>query len=499
MLTVRLVTLPSLLATALSVTSCQAPPNPEIGRSHSIDCPVELPPEHSLNVSCSFISVPKRHDSPEGPVIRIAVARFKSPNPDAAPDPIVLNTGGPGGSNFEVFFPVLAGPVGEALLSQRDVVLIELRGLFHSDPNLVAEELFAAQLELASKDVSGPEANAVMLEALRKTHDRFIAEGINPAAFNNKETAADIAFIMSALGYDRFNLFGSSAGTMVAQSVMRDYPQRVRSVALNAAVPYGSTLFAEMLPNAARSLKRYFDMCAAENACAEAYPDAERRFFELVDELNATPVELVVRYPDEDSETTLLLNGDKLSSWLFASMYWNTQIPYTLERFHEGDFSAIQNGAEIFFPMTTFSYALGYTVTLATTRDFTASADGIPDGYEAWVDGLSLFFSPRLMEAAGDFWAAEPLSPELFAPIRSDVPTLVLNGRLDHVIPSETAAELVAGLENGHLFVFDGVAHSPIDAGTCGLEIMMAFVADPSSVPDASCVASYEHEFQLPE
>jgi len=29
--------------------------------------------------------------------------------------------------------------------------------------------------------------------------------------------------IMTILGYDKFNIFGSSAGTMVAQHVMRDY------------------------------------------------------------------------------------------------------------------------------------------------------------------------------------------------------------------------------------------------------------------------------------
>jgi pimeloyl-ACP methyl ester carboxylesterase len=432
-------------------------------------------------------------------VIRVVVAQFRSPNPEAAPDPLVLNTGGPGDSNLEAFVPVLAGPLGQMLLSQRDVVIIELRGLYHSDPNLVAEEVFDAQLELAPRDVRGPDANAVLLEAMHNAHDRFVAEGIDLAAYNNKETAADIAFILGALGYDRFNLFGSSAGTLVAQNVMRDYPQRLRSVVLNAAVPYGPNLFQEMLPNAARSLKRYFDMCAADAACAEAYPDAENRFFELLDELNTMPVELVVEHPDDGSETTLLINGDKLSSWLFASMYWNTQIPYTLERFHEGDFSAIRNSPEIFFPMRKFSYALGYTVVLASSPDFTAASYQTPGRYQAWVDGLSLFFSPRLMDSARDFWVTDPLPAVLFAPLESNVPTLILNGRLDHVIPSEEAVELAAGLHNGFVFVFEGVAHSPVDAGTCALEMMLAFVADPSVAPDASCLEQYEHQFQLPE
>ena len=45
-----------------------------------------------------------------------------------APDPVILNTGGPGDSNLDQFLPLLAGPAGPALLAQRDAVVIELRG-----------------------------------------------------------------------------------------------------------------------------------------------------------------------------------------------------------------------------------------------------------------------------------------------------------------------------------------------------------------------------------
>jgi pimeloyl-ACP methyl ester carboxylesterase len=434
-----------------------------------------------------------------GPVIKLAVAQFRSPNPEAAPDPLVLNNGGPGDSNFEGFFPVLASPLADALLAQRDVVIVELRGLFHSQPNLVADEVFEAQLDMVGKDIKGPEANAILLDAMRRSQARFVEEGIDLPAYNHVEMAADIDLVLTKLGYDRFNLFGTSAGTMVAQDVMRGYPERLRAVILNAAVPNGPALFEQMFVNAATSLRRYFTMCEGDEACVTAYPNIEARFFDMLANLNRSPVELDVVNPASGEETTLVLNGDKVSSWVFVSMYWNTQIVHSLDRFTNGDFAEIQNDPNIFFPMPRFAYALGYTATVAANPDFAADDDQIADRDRPFVDGLALFFSPRLMEATRELWRDHQSPSAQPDPLVSDVPTLMMNGALDHVLPKENLDEFASGLSHGHLFVFEGVAHAPVDVGDCALNMMMAFLADPSEAPDASCMADYRHTFALPE
>jgi pimeloyl-ACP methyl ester carboxylesterase len=460
------------------------------------DCPLDVREEQQ--VRCAFFYVPERHEHPDSQKIQIAVAQFKSANPNAASDPLVLLSGGPGDSNFDVFFPVLSGPLGEALLSQRDVVIIESRGLYYSKPNLVAKEVFAVQLEMVGNNVKGPEANRKLLEAMRRAHTRFMKEGIDLPAFNNRETAADIGVVLTALGYDRFNLFGASAGTMVAQEALRMYPDRLRAVILNAAVPDGPALFEQMFGNAARSLSRYFAMCEADPACASAYPHAEERFLRKLAELNVSPTEVSVTDPVTRETVSLVLNGDKVSSWVFVSMYWNTQIIRSIDRIVNGDFTEIQNGPDIFFPMPRFAYALGYTSAIADNPDFVASDGPLPDGYQDFTDGLALFFSPRLMEATRDLWqGASALAKG--KKLVSDVPTLVMNGALDHVIPRQNLDKLASGLRNGYVFVFDGVAHSPVDAGECGLAMMMAFLADPSTAPNSECMADYQHTFALPE
>jgi pimeloyl-ACP methyl ester carboxylesterase len=488
---------PVILIAALVAAGCTPAPNPDIGRYESIECPLPVPAERT--VACGMISVPERHARPHGPVIHLAVAQFTSPNPDAAPDPLVLNNGGPGDSNFEGFFPVLASPLGDALLAERDVVIIELRGLYHSRPHLVADEVFEEQLAMIGQDVSGPEANARLLEAMQRTQARFIDEGIDLPAYNHVEMAADIDFVLTELGYGQFNLFGTSAGTMVAQDVMRGYSDRLRAVVLNAAVPDGPALFEEMFLNAARSLQTYFTMCDADAACAAAYPDAEARFLRLLSELNTAPVELRVAHRITGDSTTLVLNGDKLASWTFVSLYWNTQIVRSLDRFTRGDYTEIQNDPGIFFPMPRFAYALGYSALVAANPDFTAAVEPVPEGYQPFVNGLALFFSPHLMEASRELWKDERASWETTAPLVSDAPTLILNGALDHVIPKDDLDRLASGLANSHVFIFEGVAHAPVDVGDCALTMMMAFLADPSTAPDATCMADYRQTFAMPE
>ena len=106
------------------------------------------------------------------------------------------------------FFPLLASDLGKALLPARDVVLIELRGLLYSQPDLICDEVNETQIDLLAQNLSYEESKAVSMEALRASRDRFLRQGMDLSAYNNVETAADINLVMASLGYDKFNMVG---------------------------------------------------------------------------------------------------------------------------------------------------------------------------------------------------------------------------------------------------------------------------------------------------
>ena len=492
-----ILTLCIIQITYFTMPGYAAAPDPDIGKFEPAACPVDLPEGSDLGNRFEFgyVTVPEQHARPGGPVIQLAVARFKSISDNPAPDPLVLNTGGPGDSNMDQFIPMAAGPMGQVVLGQRDVVIIELRGLRYSKPALMCDEVFDAQLSMIDKNLRGKEANQILLVAMRASYDRFQKEGINLSAYNNAETAADIAMIMTTLGYDKFNMFGSSAGTIIAQHVMRDYPQRVRCVVLNAAVPFGHPFFRNMMSNASESLERMFEQCQADEACNAAYPDMEEKFFAYLEQLNKEPVTIRVKNPESGEEVSFVLNGDRLSTWIFASMYFNTQMPYSLSKLMAGDYSELQNSANIFFPMHNFSYGLSYTVFSSESMDFTVEEIGVCGRYSTFVDGMSMFFGPKLLAKANEFLKVKPLESSLLKPLKSDIPTLILNGQMDHVLPTAYIKDMASNLSNGYMYLFPGVAHSPIDAGPCAFIMAMEFLADPTKAPDNACMKDFKHEF----
>jgi CubicO group peptidase (beta-lactamase class C family) len=73
-------------------------------------------------------------------------------------------------------------------------------------------------------------------------------------------------------------------------------------------------------------------------------------------------------------------------------------------------------------------------------------------------------------------------------PVRSDVPTLVLAGEYDPIAPPAWGEQVAASLPNGMYFLYPGMAHGGTQS-PCQQQKMLAFLEDPTSPPDDSCIA----------
>jgi pimeloyl-ACP methyl ester carboxylesterase len=86
------------------------------------------------------------------------------------------------------------------------------------------------------------------------------------------ENAADIADLRKALGIKEWNVYGVSYGTNVAQVLLRDHPEGIRSMVLDSVSPLNQNLFKEGWPASAGMYQAIFDACASQPVCAAAYP-----------------------------------------------------------------------------------------------------------------------------------------------------------------------------------------------------------------------------------
>jgi pimeloyl-ACP methyl ester carboxylesterase len=464
-------------------------------------CPVPVPDGlvEGQSMVCGYVSVPERHAKPDSPTVRLAVARFPRLSKSPDPDPIVLLAGGPGESNFEAFVPGMGSAAGGQFRAKHDIVLIELRGLLYSQPSLACPERFAeqeAQLAVNPGDAAEIEAD---LTAIRACHDRLVAQRIDLAAFNNAESAADIALVMTALGYDRFELYANSAGTLLAQHAMRAYPRRLKAVVLGSVVPLTAATWPAMPANGTRALRRVFEHCAAQSLCSRSYPTVEADFVALVDRLNRGPVTVQLEDPVREAPIKLLLTGDRVAQWIYNLLLMDANaghsIPFLIDRLAAGEIRALQFGIGSFLPARTLSQGLQYSIACAEQRGFSAAAIDTSGPYQAFARAVArLSFGPERLLAACRIWDVPNLDPSANAVV-GDTPTLLLAGEFDPATPPSYAQIVARTLTAARVFTLPGVAHTPIDGGPCPMSLALAFMDDPTRVPDDGCVSKMKVRF----
>jgi pimeloyl-ACP methyl ester carboxylesterase len=128
--------------------------------------------------------------------------------------------------------------------------------------------------------------------------------------------------------------------------------------------------------------------------------------------------------------------------------------------------------------------------TFATTPEqISADFDSYPDvagyAYEA------VFGDPRTLFTICQEWGAAPFDPREGQPVASDIPALIIAGEYDPITPPDYGRQVAALLSRSYFYEFPGQGHGPsMWASDCAYEIARAFLSDPLSAPDASCIAA---------
>ncbi|MGI9547689.1 MAG: alpha/beta hydrolase [Flavobacteriaceae bacterium] len=489
----------SILFLIASVVFSGCKQNEPIGLFTEAPCPLDIPQElkESEKFSFGYMKVPEIFNEPNGRVIELAVAIFKCRSVSPTHEPLVLVGGGPGTSNLDDFVPSMAGGLGDLFLNQRDIVIVESRGLKYSRPYLGLPEIDSLQLSLLDKNLTADQTVDLYLDSLRSAYTRFTNAGVNLSAFNSLEISNEIAYVMTQLGYDKFSLFGTSYGTMVAQYLLLNHTGRLKSVVMNATIDLQNGTY-DMLTNTINHFEMIFQKCESVPHLAAAYPDLKNRFLMMLKSLNENPVTLTIKYGTNDKDYKVILNGNRISAWLFGQMYGNTQLPLTLHRLIEGDFSAIEANPGLIFPLHEFSLGLSLSTFMSATPDLRAENIPIEGEYSDLVKGIgTLLFTPYFWQSAEDVWEVENKKYHGKSLV-TEVPLLMLSGEMDHLCLASYAEEFADRQKNTQLYIFKGVAHSPVDQGPCAIMMLKEFFDDPSKPLNSSCVKEFKHEFDLP-
>jgi len=441
----------------------------------------------ALGFECGYVVVPLRHADPDGPTIRLPVAVRRAAA--GAPDPLLLAQGGPGGDAFQVF-SILVQP-NSAISTSRDIVIFNQRGTPYAEPELTCPETDAALADILAAD--SEEGERLYNEAMAACYDRLRAEGIDLSAFNSLENAADVPFIARALGYDEYNFYGVSYGTLLGLHLMRNHPEGLRSVILDSVAPTDVNFLSELPASEDRVFGEVFAACAADPACAAAYPNLEDRFYALVARYDETPVDLTLTDPETGQKYDTFLDGRGLRSVIYQLLYvprMAAVLPRLIADLEAGDMRYL----EAMWPLLIFDQLIaeGMYNSVICAEDADIDVAAVP------LEGLR----PEIAATAADElqsivdgcarWPVALLPPSVDDPVVSDIPTLLLSGRFDPVTPPAFAQAAAAGLSHATSLVDPTAAHGVAFQNECVNGIMLAFLSDPSAPVDYSCLAAIE-------
>jgi pimeloyl-ACP methyl ester carboxylesterase len=472
-------------------------------------CPFQLPTGQSEGetVECGYLLVPEDRADPDSPDIHLAVAIFRHPDGASGPDPIIFLSGGPGVSPLELIRLTFEAAFAPVMAAQRDIILLDQRGVGLSQPALDCPEVTELSLELMDAELDGREVGDqerldLLLEALLACEEELSGLA-DLSAYNTAANAADINDLRLALGYDQVNLWGNSYGTRLALEVMRDYPDGVRSAVLDAVYPPDVNLYLEAPDNVNRAFNVLFDNCAADPACSAAYPDLRAVFYATVERLNASPASVEITDLSTGESYPALLGGDSMLGFLFSYLYKSELLPLLPQIIYnasQDDFSLIlQIQGALLVQQGAASQGMQFSVQCHDEIPFT-TAEAFDERLTGYPELAPLFersILGKLSFAVCAEWDSGQAGEMENQPIASDIPTLVLVGEYDPVAPPAWGRHAAGTLTNNFFFEYPGIGHGATSS-ECPRDMMIAFLNDPATEPDDACIGEMQLEFTLP-
>lgn len=418
-------------------------------------------------------------ESPGGRAIDLRVVVLRAATATPLGDPIVPLAGGPGQGTAElaaIFLPRL-----NAFRERRDLVFIDQRGTGASNP-------LHCQAPRETTALMGVLFEPGRLAACRDE----LSRRADLTRYTTSIAAADYEAVFDQLGYRQVNIIGTSYGSRLGLELTRRLPSRVRTLTIEAVVPTSFAWPSNGAPDMQAALDALADDCAAEPACAQAFPRFRQDIDVAFARVRRDPEMVNVRDPDNGSVSAVPFGTTDLAYATRGLLYGNDalSLPLWFRRAAEGDFTALAqayvNRARALDAQIARGVHLGvYCAEDTPFVDWKAAEDAAAG---TRIDRYLIHQYRRACE----IWPRGAVDPSFREPVTGNVPTLIMSGRRDPVTPPRTAIEAARTLTRSRVVVFPRGGHGGdgLTSGNCRAGILQRFIesADPAGV-DSTCAS----------
>ena len=458
------------------------------------ECPADVASVVVGEVTCGFLTVPVDRAAP-GRDVRLFVARISPPEVLHDDPMFVAGTDLASLPNYGGVAP-LAQRVG------REVIIMDTRGVGHSEPSLACPEVDAVRETALATATDDPQTRATFVDAVTSCHDRLVADGVDVSAFHLSAMAADAEDLRAALSIEEWNVVTYGTASRIAFEMVRQHPDHVRSVLLDSPQVPGADPRAIAVEATRASLTAVLAACDADTTCAAAFRDADTLLDRALAELADHPVTLSMTTPGngpvqvllDDALLLRLLRGMVSDGGSSGSFMRPASVPAVLD----GAVAGRLEGLAATLATTVAgspTYCLGYQpkclpqhrVSIGTAYSVLChDIDPLHDRAAAVGDvttgepGFAPAYGDNPALDVCDAWPVttdEDTSREVDSPVDSDVPVLALVGAFASYTSEALVRDALADMPSATLVVDPAGGHN-VMGSDCLVSIRGAWLED---------------------
>lgn len=432
-----------------------------------------------------------RKDSKSG-TIEIPVYIFKSRSNNPKKDPIIYTVGGPGSTTM----PTAQYMNYYKYLDDRDFILVEQRGNYYAKPHLDCPEWSQAIYESNQPNFDASKYDELFEQAAKSCKERLEKKGIDLNGYNTNEIAADINDLVTVLELEEYNLLTISYSTKIAQVLIRDYPDKIRSVVMDSPLPLEVNYDEESVQNLLESVAKLLDDCENDVECNSTYPNIKNRFFEYLADKTVNPLQVEIENPTNGKIEVFYLKGeDSITVFTSVSTGDVPNIPFEINRLLNNDLTAVKEQLSYLFTEPSEGAGLGMRLSVwcAEENPFNSSEkiESETNKYPE-VKGLS----PAVFDnEVCKIWGVKRVAEIENYAVKSNIPVLFINGEYDNETPVKWAKAMIPNFTNSYHLIFKGWKHTPTTnwSNQCAMQAANDFLNSPNEKPNPDCFEEIEN------
>lgn len=443
---------------------------------------------------CGYVLVPEDRTDPNSRLIKLSVLKIASTSENSEKRAVMRLTGGPGGPSLGAGrIRAYQGADTKIFRETADLIFFDQRGIGYSEAHFCRAVPRNFQFGVAIED--GVERSK---DAFKTCLEDARGEGIAVDGYTTWQNALDVRDIRIALGYDQWTLFGVSYGTSLGQSILHVDEAGIRAAILDSVVP-ATPLETGGWAATAYGFRSALDAlsadCAANKACRRDVGNFSDRFIAAFQTFDEDPLILDDLDPGTTLEGRLVMDGDLAAGAVFQALYSRrlfADFPSLLSALETRDEIALRAYVEVLG--RTIDHDAGNGLELvANCRGAIAVSDAQFATMQAAEPELSKWTDTvEWDEVCNSVYRMDP-DPTVKRVV-TDVPILVAAGTVDPITPPNYSRSIMSDLANGQYVEFPYTGHGALFSHSpgCGQELWVAFVKDPTSPLDTSCIADVQ-------